>query len=87
MRGVRKANAAAVVAFGQSSSRGVEHCVSSARELAEASVPTLVRFLVVLAILAGLGFAAMLALATLIQPDNREITIPIPPDRLPPLRR
>ena len=50
-------------------------------------MPTLVRFLVVLAILAGLGFAAMLALATLIQPDNREITIPIPRDRLPAPRR
>jgi hypothetical protein len=47
----------------------------------------LVRFLVVLAILAGLGFAAMLALATLVQPDVREITIPIPPDRLTAPRR
>jgi phage shock protein PspC (stress-responsive transcriptional regulator) len=46
-------------------------------------VPTLVRLLVVLAILAGLGFAAMLALANLVQPDVREITIPIPSDRLP----
>jgi hypothetical protein len=50
-------------------------------------VPTLVRFLVVLAILAGLGFAAMFALATLVQPDLREITIPIPSDRLPTPKR
>ena len=50
-------------------------------------MPTLVRFLVVVAILAGLGFAAMFALATLVQPDVREITIPIPPDRLPAPRR
>jgi phage shock protein PspC (stress-responsive transcriptional regulator) len=50
-------------------------------------VPTLVRLLVVLAILAGLGFAVMVALATLVQPDIREITIPIPPDRLPAPRR
>ena len=48
---------------------------------------TLVRFLVVLAVLAGLGFAAMVALATLVQPDMREITIPSPPDRLPAPRR
>jgi phage shock protein PspC (stress-responsive transcriptional regulator) len=50
-------------------------------------MPTLVRFLVVLAILAGLGLAAMVALATLVQPDIRQITIPIPPDRLPTPRR
>ncbi|WP_114948490.1 histidine kinase [Microvirga calopogonii] len=50
-------------------------------------MPTLVRILVILVILAGLGFAVMVALATLIQPDMREITIPIPPDRLPAPRR
>ena len=50
-------------------------------------MPTLVRFLVVLAILAGLGFAAVVALATLVQPDIRQITIAIPPDRLPAPRR
>jgi len=31
-------------------------------------MPTLIRLLVVLAILAGLGFAAMFALANLVQP-------------------
>jgi phage shock protein PspC (stress-responsive transcriptional regulator) len=66
---------------------GVDLCESIAEELAEAFVPTLIRFLVVLAILAGVGFAAMFALATLVQPDIREITIPIPPDRLPAPRR
>jgi xanthosine utilization system XapX-like protein len=50
-------------------------------------VPTLVRFLAVLAILAGLGVGAMFALANLVQPDIREITVPIPPDRLPAPRR
>ena len=50
-------------------------------------MPTLVRFLVVLAVLAGLGFAAMVALAILVQPDMREITIQIPADRLPAPRR
>jgi hypothetical protein len=76
-----------VNALGQSSSLEANRCVSSARELAEASVPTLVQLLVVLAFLAGLGFAAMLALAILVEPDVREITIPIPPDRLPASRR
>jgi hypothetical protein len=50
-------------------------------------VPTLVRFLAVLAILAGLGLGAMFALANLVQLDIREITVPIPPDRLPAPRR
>jgi len=53
----------------------------------EVFVPTLFRFLVVLAVVAGLGLGAMYALATLVQPDMREITIPIPADRLPPARR
>ena len=36
-------------------------------------MPTLFRFLLVVAILAGLGFAAMFALATFVDPDPREI--------------
>jgi hypothetical protein len=50
---------------------------------AEVPLPTLVRFLLFIAVLAGLGFAAMVALATLVQPDIREIIVLIPPDRLP----
>ena len=46
-------------------------------------MPTLFRFLLVLAVLAGLGFAAMFALATLIEPEPREMSQPIPPSRLP----
>ncbi|WP_114184571.1 histidine kinase [Microvirga aerophila] len=46
-------------------------------------MPTLLRFLFVVAILAGLGFAAMFALATFVEPDSREITVPIPHNRLP----
>jgi hypothetical protein len=46
-------------------------------------VPTLFRFLVVLAILAGLGYAAMFALATLVTPEPREMTVTIPNSRLP----
>jgi hypothetical protein len=54
---------------------------------AEVPLPTLVRFLLVIAVLAGLGFAAMVALATLVQPDIREIIVLIPPDQLPTPKR
>ncbi|MBB4040601.1 hypothetical protein GGR34_002258 [Microvirga flocculans] len=47
-------------------------------------MPTLFRFLVVLVVLAGLGFAAMFALATLVDPDPREITVPVPTHRTTP---
>ncbi len=47
---------------------------------------SLVRFLLVLAVLAGLGFAAIWALATFVEPKPREMTITIPKDRLPPGR-
>jgi hypothetical protein len=46
-------------------------------------VPTLFRFLVVVAVLAGLGFAAMFALATFVNPDPREITVPVNTSRPP----
>jgi hypothetical protein len=47
-------------------------------------VPTLFRFFAVLAILAGLGFAAMFALATLIEPEPREISVTVPFNKLQP---
>jgi hypothetical protein len=46
-------------------------------------VPTLFRFLVVVAVLAGLGFAAVFSLATFVQPETREMTVTIPNNRLP----
>ncbi|WP_457089282.1 histidine kinase [Microvirga sp. P5_D2] len=46
-------------------------------------MPTLFRFILVVAILAGLGFAAMFALATFVHPDPREITVPVPSNRTP----
>jgi hypothetical protein len=49
----------------------------------DARVPTLLRFLFVIAVLAGLGFAAMFALATLVEPEPREMTVTIPASRLP----
>ncbi|WP_230530343.1 histidine kinase [Microvirga roseola] len=46
-------------------------------------MPTLFRFLLVILVLAGLGYAAMFALAYLVEPDPREMTVPIPSTRLP----
>lgn len=45
-------------------------------------MPSLIRLLTVLGILAGLAFAGIWALANLIQPETREITITVPPDRI-----
>ena len=56
---------------------------SSGATLQEAPVPTLFRFLFVVAVLAGLGFGAMIALAYLVQPEPREITVPVPSNRMP----
>ena len=46
-------------------------------------MPTLLRFLLVVAVLGGLGFAALFALATLVEPEPREMTVTIPASRLP----
>ena len=46
-------------------------------------MPTLFRFLLVIAVLAALGFAAMFSLATMVNPEPREISTPIPSHRLP----
>lgn len=45
-------------------------------------MPSLLRLLAVLGILAGLVYAGVWSLANLIQPETREITITIPPDRI-----
>jgi hypothetical protein len=45
-------------------------------------MPSLVRFLVVCAILAGIVGAAMFYLATFVEPNTREMTIRIPADKL-----
>lgn len=41
-------------------------------------MPTLFRFLTVVAVLAGLGFAAMVALATFVEPKQGEISVRVP---------
>ncbi len=47
-------------------------------------MPTLFRFIVILAVLAGLGYAAMWSLATFVEPQPREMTTTVPPARLNP---
>lgn len=49
---------------------------------AENSVPSLLRFLVIVGLVAGLIFAAMVALVTFVQPEQREMTHSINPARL-----
>jgi len=44
-------------------------------------VPSLLRFLAVIAILAGLGYAGIWALATMVQPVTRDTTFTVPNDR------
>lgn len=45
-------------------------------------MPSLIRLISVLAILAALGFAGVWVLANMIEPQMREITITIPADKI-----
>ncbi|MFB2550374.1 hypothetical protein [Ensifer soli] len=47
-------------------------------------MPTLTRYILFLAVAATLGLAAIVALATLVTPPQREITISVPKERLAP---
>ncbi|MCC0807139.1 histidine kinase [Methylobacterium sp. W2] len=47
-------------------------------------MPTLFRFLATLAVLGGLVFAGMFALATFVQPTPREMSVSIPAAKLQP---
>jgi hypothetical protein len=44
-------------------------------------MPSLFRFLMVVGVIVGLGYAAIFALATLVDPQPREMTVTISPDR------
>jgi hypothetical protein len=50
--------------------------------LHEWPMPSLIRLLVVLGILSGIGYGAVFALATLVEPKPREITVTVPQDKL-----
>jgi hypothetical protein len=45
-------------------------------------MPSLIRLLVVLGLLSGFAYGAVFALATLVQPKPREISVTIPQDKL-----
>ncbi|MDN2567647.1 histidine kinase [Aquibium sp. A9E412] len=49
-------------------------------------MPTLIRFLTVIAILVGLAYGAMFALVTFVEPNTGEMTVRIPPEKLNPDR-
>jgi hypothetical protein len=46
------------------------------------SVPSLIRFVIVLGVLAALGYGAMLALVTFVEPGQREMSQTIPANKL-----
>jgi hypothetical protein len=45
-------------------------------------MPSLLRLLMVLGLLGGFAYGALFALATLVEPTPREITVTIPQDKL-----
>ena len=47
-------------------------------------MPSLMRFLTVIGLIVGAGFVSLLALATFVTPNTREMTVTIPAQRLKP---
>jgi hypothetical protein len=48
---------------------------------AEVEMPTLIRFLTIVAVIGGLIYGGIFALATFFDPEPREITVTVPPDK------
>jgi hypothetical protein len=44
-------------------------------------MPSLIRFLVLVAVIVGLIYGGIFALATFFDPEPREITVTVPPDK------
>ncbi len=44
-------------------------------------MPTIFRFALICAVLAGVTYALLFALATILEPAPREITVAVPPSR------
>jgi hypothetical protein len=47
----------------------------------EVEMPSLIRFLTIVAVIGGLIYGGIFALATFFDPEPREITVTIPPDK------
>jgi len=47
-------------------------------------MPSLIRLLIVCGVIAGIGWGAMVALALLVEPSQREMTVRIPANKLDP---
>ncbi|EFL87981.1 hypothetical protein [Ahrensia sp. R2A130] len=47
-------------------------------------MPSLIRFIVFLAVLAGLAYGGMFALATMVEPEQREMRVKIPSKKINP---
>ena len=47
-------------------------------------MPSLIRLLVVLGVIVGIVYGAMVALVVMVEPNPREMTVRIPSDRLQP---
>ena len=45
------------------------------------AMPTLIKLLATIGVIAGIGYAAMFALATFVDPKPREMVVTVPPDR------
>jgi hypothetical protein len=58
------------------------HSTDKDAQLAEAGVPTLFRFLLVVGLLAALVYAGMIALVTFVEPEQHEIIQKVNPARL-----
>jgi len=48
-------------------------------------MPTLFRFLFVLAVIAGIVYGSMVALVVLVEPRERDVTVRVPSERLNPV--
>jgi len=50
-------------------------------------MPTLFRFLFILAVIAGIIYGSMVALVVLVEPRERDVTVRVPSERLNPASR